>query len=231
MRKTIIHTENLLKDEYATIEIDIPSKCPCCSIAYGETPLSSYFATDAGYSSEEAILLSIYFCPYCLNFFVVEYRVYTDDSPFIACQSCIYPESGSLSTFPPCIQNLSSKFVSIYNQAERAENSGLNEICGLGYRKALEFLIKDYSISLMPNSRSEIESSSLSQCISTYIDNEKIKALAKASAWIGNDETHYVKKHRNRNVQDLKRFINTVVAFIEYELNYAEALCFLSNPE
>ena len=76
-----------------------------------------------------------------------------------------------------------------------------------------------------------IESASLSACISTYINNEKIKTLARASAWIGNDETHYVRKHQNYNVQDLKRFINTVVAFIEYEHNYTEALNLLSDPQ
>ena len=74
------------------------------------------------------------------------------------------------------------------------------------------------------------ESSFLGNCISTYIDNEKIKTLATASTWLGNDETHYIRKNQNYNLQDLKRFIDTLVAFIEYELNYKEATDFLSNP-
>lgn len=69
----------------------------------------------------------------------------------------------------------------------------------------------------------------LNNCISTYIDNDKIKALAKASTWLGNDEAHYVQKNVNYTVQDLKRFIRTVVAYIEYELTYSEALELISD--
>ena len=71
----------------------------------------------------------------------------------------------------------------------------------------------------------------LSKCITNYVDNEKIKTLAKASAWIGNDETHYVRKHQDYNVQDLKRFIKATVAYVEYELSFTEALDFLNNPQ
>lgn len=71
----------------------------------------------------------------------------------------------------------------------------------------------------------------LGKCITDYIDNEKIKTLAKASAWLGNDETHYVRKHQNYNVQDLKRFIKATVAYIEYELSFTEAFDLLKNPQ
>lgn len=46
--------------------------------------------------------------------------------------------------FPMIIKRHCKKFISIYNQALTAEKNGLTEICGLGYRKSFEFLIKDY---------------------------------------------------------------------------------------
>jgi len=48
--------------------------------------------------------------------------------------------------FPKEVEKYSKNFIVIYNQAFTAEINGLTEICGLGYRKAFEFLIKDYLI-------------------------------------------------------------------------------------
>ena len=58
----------------------------------------------------------------------------------------------------------------------------------------------------------------LSACINTYIDQVKIKNLATKTVWIGNDETHYVRKHTDRDIEDLKRFIQATVYYISMEL-------------
>lgn len=63
----------------------------------------------------------------------------------------------------------------------------------------------------------------LGQCINDYIDDDKIKKSSKVSAWLGNDETHYIKKFEDKDINDLKRFIDTVVYFILYNLNVDEA--------
>jgi hypothetical protein len=44
--------------------------------------------------------------------------------------------------FEEPIKQISSAFCSIYEEAHKAEQFGLTEVCGVGYRKALEFLIK-----------------------------------------------------------------------------------------
>lgn len=41
---------------------------------------------------------------------------------------------------------VSPQFVEIYNQAKAAESFQLDQITGLGLRKALEFLIKDLEV-------------------------------------------------------------------------------------
>ena len=40
------------------------------------------------------------------------------------------------------------------------------------------------------------------------------KTLATQSAWIGNDDTHYIRKQEDRDVQDIKSFIQAIVYFI-----------------
>ena len=216
------------------IDIELPNQCPRCMVAYAEPPMTAYYSDPKHFNQKNSIyMVALFFCPHCETCFMAEYDVYES---FDSCKGilvCSYPAPDSLSTssFSDHITALSPQFVDIYHQSQKAEFAGLNELCGMGYRKALEFLIKDFAAYTHPDKISEIESSFLGNCISTYIDNKKIKALATASAWLGNDETHYIRKHQNYNSQDLKRFINTLVAFIEYELNYKEAANFLSNPQ
>ncbi len=135
----------------------------------------------------------------------------------------IFPASSSVSSFSNQISALSPNFVRIYNQSEKAEAVGLDEICGIGYRKALEFLIKDYAIAFNTEKETDIAKASLSACIETYISDTRIKSLAKASAWIGNDETHYVRLHENYDIKHLKTFISAIVSFIDANLACFEA--------
>lgn len=124
---------------------------------------------------------------------------------------------------------LSPNFVTIYNQAETAENSKLTEICGQGYRKSLEFLVKDYATKNHPDEEKLIKTMNLSPCIEKYFENSHIKALAKASAWIGNDETHYVRKHEDYGINHLKSFILAIVSYIELDFYVIEAETLLNS--
>ena len=92
--------------------------------------------------------------------------------------------------------------------------SDRDEIAGLGYRKALEFLIIDFAIHEHPDDEEKIKANSLSKCIKNYIDADHIKTLAERSAWIGNDEAHYIRKQEDRDVSDMKAFIQATVYFI-----------------
>ena len=62
----------------------------------------------------------------------------------------------------------------------------------------------------------------LSQAIDKF-NNPKIIALAKASTWLGNDETHYLKKYADKDVNDMKKFIQALAYFISSELEADEA--------
>ena len=116
--------------------------------------------------------------------------------------------------FDSAVNQLSPQFVKIYNQALAAENSDLDELAGIGYRKALEFLVKDFCIHLHPDHEDEIKAKYLTQCIKEYIDNPQIRTLAEKATWIGNDETHYIRKQEDRDISDMKNFINAMVYFV-----------------
>lgn len=41
---------------------------------------------------------------------------------------------------------------------------------------------------------------------------------------IGNDETHCVRKHEDRDISDMKQFISAVLHYIDAELTFEDAL-------
>lgn len=49
------------------------------------------------------------------------------------------------------------------------------------------------------------------------MNNDKIKAVSIRPAWLGNAETHYIRKWLNNDLQDLKILINLTVLWIEME--------------
>ena len=51
-------------------------------------------------------------------------------------------------------------------------------------------------------------------CHENYISADNIKTLAERSTWIGNDEAHYIRKQEDRDVSDMKAFIQAIVYFI-----------------
>lgn len=120
--------------------------------------------------------------------------------------------------FPEVVTNVSPRFALIYNQALAAEAYRLDQVCGMGYRKALEFLIKDYAIHKNPDDENSILSASLSGCINNYVDNANIKSCAEKAAKLGNDEAHYLRKWEDHDISDLKTLIRLTVIWIESEM-------------
>lgn len=112
------------------------------------------------------------------------------------------------------IAKISPSFIEIYNEAFYAEQMNLLQICGPGYRKAIEFLIKDYAISIDPTNKKSIEGKFLNNCIEDYILDQRIKAVSREAVWIGNDETHYIRKWEDKDLTDLKRFIEVTCYWI-----------------
>lgn len=120
--------------------------------------------------------------------------------------------------FSEQIEDLSPYFIKIYNEAYFAEQNNLLEICGVGYRKALEFLIKDYLIKKFPDKEEVIKSTLLGKCIKDFVQDTRIKETSKRAVWLGNDHTHYVKKWESKDLSDLKLLIKLSVNWVESEI-------------
>lgn len=119
--------------------------------------------------------------------------------------------------FPEEVIEISDRFPAIYNQAKEAEERKLKEICGAGYRRALEFLIKDYLKKEEAEKPEIIEKTPLGTCIENYISSNRIKDCAKRAAWLGNDETHYIRKWEDKDLNDLKNIIKLTTNWIHDE--------------
>lgn len=125
------------------------------------------------------------------------------------------PINFQASTFPDTVAGMSPNFVEICNQAVAAEAANLDQIVGIGLRKALEFLIKDYAASEHPSKVDEIRTTQLGPCINNFVTDSNVKECAKRAAWLGNDETHYVRKWETKDVNDLKLLVRLTVNWID----------------
>lgn len=105
----------------------------------------------------------------------------------------------------------------MYNEAAEAEHRELKGICGAGYRRALEFLIKDYLINEKARDKDEVVGKFLGNCISEQIDDKRIKDCAKRAAWLGNDQTHYYRQWADQDLEELKVLIDLTVNWIHNE--------------
>ena len=131
---------------------------------------------------------------------------------------------------PEEINAVSPAFTEISEQAQAAEHYGLAEIAGVGYRKALEFLIKDYCCSIAPDDVDEIQQEPLGRCIESRVGDANVKECARRAAWLGNDETHYVRRWEDKDIADLKRLIQLTVGWIRNVLLTEAYLADMPDP-
>jgi hypothetical protein len=198
------------------VSIDNPDTCPLCN--NGIDPVFIYGYCSTKKIGQDDCLQVIYRCTKekCQGLFVSYYRTLDPN-----CDRFIYIKSRPINKkdreFTDTIESISPNFCLIYNQAHSAEQDGLTEICGVGYRKSLEFLIKDYLISREPGRTEEIKKKFLGKCISEEIKNDNIKTMAKRAVWLGNDETHYLKRWEGKDLNDLKKLIDATLYWIGME--------------
>lgn len=190
-----------------------PDVCPICKYSIKPTELLLKEYCD---NEKQWFLSAFYLCRHCYQTFLTLHKceLINPGNQYTAKLMHIEPVRFAEEHFEDGISNLSPQFAKIYNQALAAETSGLDEIAGLGYRKAMEFLVKDFCIHLHPDDEEKIKAMPLAQCINSYVESAQVKTLATRAAWIGNDEAHYIRKQENRDVSDMKNFIKAMVYFV-----------------
>jgi len=108
-----------------------------------------------------------------------------------------------------------SKFIKTYLQSLEAEMQGLDELAGMGFRKAIEYLVKDWAIQNNPDDKKEIiEDLWLSQVIKNYYDGD-LKDILERAKWLGNDQSHYNRLFEEYDVNDLKKLISLIMVELD----------------
>ena len=128
------------------------------------------------------------------------------------------------------IDEISPDFSKIYRHACQAEQYGLSTLVGIGYRKALEFLLKDWAIKNNPDDRSKIEKMNLSKCISEYVKDLSLRDRFARAVWLGNDETHYKKIWEDKDLEVLKRILNSSLMRLADELENQRLKTTMPSP-
>lgn len=206
-----------VKSDKGSHQIDkYPDICPLCHHAIKPVHVSTTLADyqelglahlDAAFKCTRAT---------CKRMFIGQYSSHIDPRGVIGSfvfirampQNYIEPE-----LFEEVVE-ISPDFKEIYCQAAAAEADGLDQISGVGYRKALEFLIKDYCVSRHKDKENDIRKAFLSPVIKNYVTDPNVKACAELATWLGNDETHYVRKWVDKDISDLKTLIDLTCGWI-----------------
>jgi len=199
-----------------------PDACPICY--QGIQPISPEWKH---VSQDGNTIERVFICPLqsCHHLFVGRYYKNAGNGYFYLKQTV--PTEPRNYSQPTELTKISPDFCSIYNQAHKAEQLGLLLVSGPGYRKALEFLVKDYLTSQQTTeeAKKDIADSPLMACIKKYVTDTRMKTTAERATWLGNDETHYIRKWEDKDLQDMKNLIQLTCYWIQSEhLTSAAAL-------
>ena len=190
--------------------------CPYCK----KNPIAFSMEGSWEYRSDSTFKQSV--CPACTGkvcFWVIicAPQETLENSPKV---TVIYmnPDPSLDISYDPCIDNVSPDFAIIYKQAVLAEANGLNTLVGIGYRKALEFLIKDWAIMEHPKDKEEIKKLLIKDCIKKYIKDTSLSNCVERTIWLGNDQTHYVKTWEDKDIEDLKILLGITLRGLASEI-------------
>lgn len=195
-------------------KLEYKGKCYHCGVYVN---LSSFDALRPINYDENKRVYRIFVCTNCNQDIIVKYG-----GEIIEYEEVIYPEECREKEFSKNILAVFPNFVNIYNQALKAKQRGLDEICGIGYRKSIEFLVKDYAKLNNGSNSSEIESMPLSKVIEGFIPDSKARNAIKRATWLGNDETHYTRKWDDKCIEDIEKLIDIFIHHIDYEFALKE---------
>lgn len=207
--------------------VTIDDECPNC-----KNPTNPHLVNSSYYSLDETdtSLVLTFRCLGCKHYWVEEFIAerystgpYSSDYEYAI--EPIEVEPILLSDIPISddVEMISPIGKQIYVQALKAEYEQLDHIAGIGYRKALEFFVKDFSILTNPDVEDKIKDMPLKQVIEKYINDEDLKTFALASTYIGNDESHFYRKNPDKDFTDLKKYLHGVIYYLEKRLIFLDA--------
>lgn len=206
-------------DTYYPPKILIPTLCPHCKVS--NNPITELIGSKK--VSSYIIYAYTHKCTSCQNYhFTVQKYSWHIPGYFKALDAhmlMIYPET-SYTKFDEVISKTSEKFIDIYQQAELAESHNCYELAGMGYRAALEVLIKDYALNVLHDNKQYIEQLTLNDAIGHYFkgkDYEINNITANIVRINGNNFVHWDKPedfNSKKALDTLKEYFNIFLEVI-----------------
>lgn len=191
-----------------------PMVCPYCD-AYEDGTKGDYHLFSVGNDRYYGIIA--YTCTCCRKKYVV---VYSMD---VSAKKAQYVTT--LPQITMVYQNerldaLSHQFIDMYNQALRAEQIGDIELAAIGFRKALECLVKDYAINELQEEKEVVAEKSLHKAIGDYLDSS-LASTADVVRILGNDYAHYERRYEQHDFDILKSYMEIFIHLVETKLMIA----------
>ena len=193
-----------------------PAQCPHCGICCDPLILGSTFISPFTAKPPQFVFL-IFQCTACKKLFTATYEV-TNGKSHICCMTPFKP----LVFVDELIEKTSPRFIEVYNQAIRAKENGDLNLAAVGYRSALEILIKDYAINDLHEPSEKVVKLDLFHAISNYLSSDTVNA-ADVVRILGNDHTHYERKYPELDFKVLQEYMDIFIHSIRVKL-------LISNP-
>jgi hypothetical protein len=199
-----------------SIKIDSEADfCPLCNRNQAPVFISAF-------KSEQNGCQVIFQCSNkkCLSFYIAYYHQ-PHPGHEVHYLRTIAPRNFQELSFESEIKELSPNFCEIYQEASYIEILGYKQVAGTSYRKALEYLIKDFCIKNHPGEEQKIKNSELAACMADYVDDPRLKECALRAQWLGNDEKHYIRRWEDKDITEQKALIqltrNWIIAYLQAE--------------
>lgn len=194
---------------------NVPDKCPHCGCDFSAEVLSTVQSPNNSW-----VFASVLICRFCSNISYID--VIKPPSTNFCKKNNFYPQK-AVCDLPDEIENYYPEFVNIYKQSLDAEAANLHDICGMGFRKALEILVQQYIFDKYPNDIEKMKNFSIAN-LTDRIDNPIIKELSTKIRKLGNDQVHTGHlKNPDYGIKDIKNFLQALCYYILMEKLYEKA--------
>lgn len=197
----------------------MPTICPHC----GKTIEPDLLKTiNYEYKKEQVIAVSTYIANCCnkhfFAFYDISYSFISSFNKTPGSSELLYTYPNSKPTkLPESIEQISPRFVQLYNASYMAEQIGNIELAATGYRNALELLTKDYAIDFLEMDEAQVSKLPLCKAISETLPTIQMKMCADVIRVIGNDYTHFVQKHPEVDFNILTKFLKSFIYLIDMD--------------
>lgn len=187
-----------------------PGVCPYCEINCDARNIMQY---SYDYSSNNRIIFLILQCTACNKLFTATYNIKNNSSELWG----VLPKDIQVFN-DDNIEQISPRFIEMYNQALFAKENGHLNLAAIGYRTALEILVKDYAINELQKPSGEVVNKKLFDVISEYLPAHTLVSTADVIRILGNDHTHYERKYPKLDFDLLEQYMNIFISLVKTQL-------------